>query len=72
MLARIDSNYDSLVISITTRADLMTLTHLYTYMLSYEVRKEQQHNGLQIGNSIANNVMCTGGHGGRSSSRGQA
>lgn len=46
MLARIDSNYDSLVISITTRADLMTLTHLYAYMLSYEVRKEQQHNGL--------------------------
>lgn len=65
MLAGLDSDYDLLVTSITTRADPMTLTDLYPHMLSYKARKEQQNGGLQISNSNANNVRRTGGRGGQ-------
>jgi hypothetical protein len=38
ILAGLGANYDPLVTSVTTRQDSISLTDLYGYMLSYELR----------------------------------
>lgn len=57
LLTGLGSDYDSLVTSVTTRAEPMNLSELYSNMISYELRHE--HNTamqqININNNISNN-----------------
>jgi hypothetical protein len=68
MLQGLGSEYDSLVMSITTRTDVYTISDVYAHMLSSKMRYE--HNGMIIHVSSANNVNRTGGRTSDNSSRG--
>lgn len=70
MLAGLGPDYDSLVTSITTRVEPVSLTDLYAHMLGFEMRKEQQSNTLQISDPSGNLIVCNGGCGGKFSSHG--
>jgi hypothetical protein len=54
ILAKLDADYDPLVTSITTRQDSISLTDLYGYMLSYELRLDTHKTALEITISTAN------------------
>jgi hypothetical protein len=46
LLAGLNSEYDPLVTSITTRVDLLSIEELYGYLLTYEQRINQTSYGL--------------------------
>ena len=63
MPAGLDSEYDALVMSVSTRTDVISLTDLYAHMLSYEMCKEHQNSISHITGFSANNVTRNGREG---------
>jgi hypothetical protein len=57
ILAGLGADYDPLVTSVTTRQDSISLTDLYGYMLSYELRLETHKTTLDINISTANTAQ---------------
>lgn len=57
ILAELDSEYDSLVTSITTRPDDVSLNELYARLLNHEMRLAYNNSSLQS-NGSANLVLC--------------
>lgn len=58
ILAGLGLDYDTLVASVTTRADAMIVSDLYPHLLSFELRVEHENSLLQTGSS-ANNVTLS-------------
>lgn len=54
ILAGLDSDYDSLVTSVTTRPEPISLDDLYAHLISYESRQDLNNSEVQIGSSINN------------------
>jgi hypothetical protein len=70
LLTGLPEEYDSLVTSITTHVEPMSLSEVYTNLLSFETRLIS-HQGAPIhtGHPVVNFSSC-GGHGGRYGGRG--
>ncbi|KAJ0981009.1 hypothetical protein J5N97_009264 [Dioscorea zingiberensis] len=68
-LAGLDSEFDPLVTSITTRANQMSLNDLYAHLLTYEMRMEHHNSSLHVGGPSANSVARSN-RGGRGRGRG--
>jgi hypothetical protein len=62
LLAGLDSDYESLVTTITTRSDLVGLNELYGYLLSHETHNEKKHKTIQF--SASENQASHGGSSG--------
>lgn len=58
ILAGLDSNYDSLVTSVTTSTDAMSLGDLYAHLLSFEIRLAYNNN-VDLGGASANSSPVT-------------
>ncbi|KAF5469002.1 hypothetical protein F2P56_013107 [Juglans regia] len=54
ILAGLDSSYNSIVMSISTRVDQFSLEDAYAHLLSFELRLEQQNSALDIAIGSAN------------------
>lgn len=51
ILVGLGIDYDSFVMSITTRSDLMTLDEVYSHLMIYELCQEHNNVALQFGSS---------------------
>lgn len=58
MLAGLDSKFEPLVTSVTTRIDPFSLNDLFAHLLSYEMCMEHHNTSLQVSSFSANNVSC--------------
>jgi hypothetical protein len=57
ILVSLGADYDPLVTYVTTRQDSISLTNLYGYMLSYELRLETHKTALELNISTANTAQ---------------
>jgi len=57
ILAGLGADFDPLVTFVTTRQDSISLTDLYGYMLSYELRLETHKTALELNISTANTAQ---------------
>jgi hypothetical protein len=60
ILAGLGPEYDSLVTSVTTCQDFMSLNELYGFMLSYETRLKQHKSTIDVSISTANTTQRQG------------
>jgi hypothetical protein len=65
LLTGLTEEFDSLVISVTAKADPMSLSEVYTNLLSFEMHLVQRHDTPTAGHVSAANYASRGGHGGR-------
>ncbi|KAJ0962599.1 hypothetical protein J5N97_027721 [Dioscorea zingiberensis] len=56
LLAGLDSEFDPLVTSVTTRTDAMSLSDIYAHLLSFEMRLEHHNTSFQVSVPSVNNV----------------
>jgi hypothetical protein len=66
-LTGLPEEFDSLVASVTTRAEPMSLSEVYTNLLSFEMRIINRQGVPTPGTGPAGHYASRGGHGGRSS-----
>ncbi len=59
ILAGLNSDFDPLVTSITTRPEPINLTDLYGYLLSYELRLEHNNSFMQSNTANSSVNMAT-------------
>jgi hypothetical protein len=78
LLRGLGLNYDPLITSITTRANMITLSDVYAYMLSFKMRQENNNNNstsvglVPLTNDVGRGAIRGGGAFGRGSrGRGQ-
>ncbi|KAL9251846.1 Retrovirus-related Pol polyprotein from transposon RE1-like protein [Drosera capensis] len=64
ILTGLDTTYDPIVISLTTREDPVSLNDAYAHLLAFEMRQEQNEAMVQISDNLANRGN-RGGSGGR-------
>jgi hypothetical protein len=64
LLTGLPEEFDSLVTSVTARADPMSLSEVYTNLLSFEMRLIQRHGTPTAGHAPAANYASHGGPGG--------
>jgi hypothetical protein len=57
ILVGLGTDYDSLVTSVTTRPDSIKLDDLYRYLLSHEIRLDQQQTAIDISIPTANTAQ---------------
>ena len=57
ILAGLGTDYESLVTSVTTRPDSIKLNDLYGYLLSHEIRLDQQQTAIDISIPTANTAQ---------------
>lgn len=58
MLVGLDSKFEPLITSVTTRIDPFSLNDLFAHLLSYEMCMEHHNTSLQVSSFSANNVSC--------------
>jgi hypothetical protein len=59
LLASLDSDYESLVMTMTTRFDLVGLNELCGYLLCHEAHNEKKYKAIQF-STLANQASCGG------------
>jgi hypothetical protein len=63
LLARLPAEYDSFVMSMTTKSTPLTLDDVFTYLMAYEARQLQHQSKLQLHHETLVNYARRGGRG---------